>query len=45
MMISPAVESTCVTAAAYTKENSTRMKSWRYFEAMVGFTQPFFITP
>ena len=27
MMIAPAVESTCVTAAAYTNENSTRMKS------------------
>ncbi len=26
-MISPAVESCCVTAAAYTNENSTRMKS------------------
>jgi hypothetical protein len=27
-MISPAVESTCVTAAAYTNENKMRMKSY-----------------
>ena len=27
MITSPAVESTCVTSAAYTNENSTRMKS------------------